>query len=111
MPIWSLPPVPEEPNVRLVSWQIYEIVPQNTRHFVGLKADDHTGRVSSAIETFDARALQGTTQSGRRYTLVGKSGHHGDAQYVWDRWCRINGVENYVAVTGKVNSWDIHDNR
>jgi hypothetical protein len=105
MPIWSLPPVSSEPCIRLLEWRIFEILPQETRHFVGLNASDRTGRVSSALETFDSEASQGTTQSGRIYALVGESGYADDAQYVWDRWCSINGVEECVDVTDRVNSW------
>ena len=105
MPIWSLPPVSSERCIRLLEWRIFEILPQDTRHFVGLDASDRTGRVSSAIETFDTVAWQGTTRSGRIYTLVGESGYAADAQYVWDRWCRVNGVTECIYVTDKVNSW------
>lgn len=111
MPIWSLPPVSSEPCIRLLEWRIFEILPQGTRHFVGLNASDRTGRVSSAIETFDSGASQGTTQSGRVYTLVGESGYADEAQYVWDEWCSANGVKVYVDVTDKANSWSEHDNR
>jgi len=105
MPIWALPPVSSEPCIRLLEWRIFLILPQDTRHFVGLDASDRTGRVSSAVETFDVEAAQGTTQSGRVYTLVGESGYADEARYVWDRWCRVNGVSESVDVTDKVNTW------
>ncbi|BCQ28240.1 hypothetical protein NK8_64290 (plasmid) [Caballeronia sp. NK8] len=109
MPIWPLPPVPEEPRIRLIKWRIFEILPQRTRHFVGLNANDRTGRVSSPIESFDAKALQGTTQSGRFYMLEGRSGHADEAQYVWDRWCQFAGVVEYLDLSKKVSSWDAYD--
>ncbi|KVR40732.1 hypothetical protein [Burkholderia multivorans] len=105
MPIWSCAPISSEPCIRLLEWRVFEILPQKTRHFVGLNASGRTGRVSSAIETFDAEASQGTTESGRIYTLVGESGHADDAQYVWARWCEVNGVDECVDVTDTVNSW------
>ncbi|SPB14789.1 hypothetical protein NOV72_02021 [Caballeronia novacaledonica] len=111
MPIWSLPSVSSEPCIRLLEWRVFEILPQDTRHFVGLNASDRTGRVSSAIETFDVVASQGTTRSGRVYTLVGDSGYADDAKYVWDRWCEANGVEECVDVTDKMNSWSAHEHR
>lgn len=111
MPIWPLPPVPDEPRIRLRNWRIFEILPQRTRHFVGLNENDRTGRVSSPIATFDITALQGTTQSGRVYTLVGRSGYADDAQYVWERWCRAGGVAEYMDVSTKIDSWDTYDHR
>jgi hypothetical protein len=109
MPVWALSPVSSEPCIRLLEWRIFEILPQDTRHFVGLNAIDRTGRVSSAIETFDSGTSQGTTRSGRIYTLVGEGGYADDAQYVWNRWCSANGVKICVDVTDMVNSWDAHD--
>jgi hypothetical protein len=111
MPIWSLPPVSSEPCIRLLEWRIFEILRQDTRHFVGLNASDRTGRVSSAIETFDSGASHGMTQSGRIYTLVGESGYADDAQYVWGRWCEANGVKECIDVTDEVNSWGAHEHR
>ncbi|REG51052.1 hypothetical protein B0G80_7536 [Paraburkholderia sp. BL6669N2] len=111
MPIWSLPPVSSEPCIRLLEWRIFEILPQDTRHFVGLNASDRTGRVSSAIETFDVEASRGTTQSGRVYMLVGESGYADEARYVWARWCDVNGVKAYVDVTDSLDLGDAHDDR
>ncbi|WP_288830901.1 hypothetical protein [uncultured Paraburkholderia sp.] len=62
-----------------------------------------------AIETFEVEAAQGTTQSGRVYTLVGESGYAAEAQYVWDRWCAVNAVKICVDLTDALNSWDAHD--
>lgn len=111
MPIWTVRPISSEPCIRLLEWRIFQIFPQHTRHFVGLNASGRTGRVSSAIETFDSEASQGSTRSGRVYTLVGESGYADDAQYVWARWCEANGVEECIDVTDNVNSWGAHEHR
>jgi hypothetical protein len=111
MPIWSLPPVSSEPCIRLLEWRIFEIVPQRTRHFVGLNIGDRTRRVSSAVLEFDSEALRGVTRSGRIYTLVGPTGYSDDAQYVWQRWCSANGVQQSTDVTSRIVSWSEDDNR
>lgn len=111
MPIWSLPPVSSEPCIRLLEWRIFEILPQDSRHLVGLDIGDRTGRVSSAVLKFDAETLRGVTQSGRVYTLVGPAGSADDAQYVWERWCSANGVQQSTDVTSGIDSWSEDDNR
>lgn len=98
MPIWRLPSSDEAPNVTLSSWRIFEI-DAGTRHFVGADTLDFTGRVSSAITTFDLATLRGQTRSGRVYQLVGREGWSLDAEYVWKRWCAVNDVKSYSDVT------------
>ena len=85
MPIWRLPPSDDAPDVTLSSWRILEI-DEGTRHFVGVDVLDFTGRVSSAITTFDRATLRGRTQSGRVYQLVGQDGWSLDSEYVWKQW-------------------------
>lgn len=111
MPVWPLPPVSNVPSIRLRESRIFEILPQNTRHFVGLDVGDGTGRVSSAVLNFDAGASRGVTRSGRVYTLVGPTGFSDDAQYVWERLCKVNGVQHSADVTSRIDSWTEDDNR
>lgn len=101
MPIWRLPSVEEVPDVSLSSWRIFEI-DAGTRHFVGADILDLTGRVSSAITIFDPDTLRGQTLSGRVYQLVGKDGWSINAEYVWKRWCDVNGVRSYSDVTSQL---------
>nr|WP_230947251.1 hypothetical protein [Burkholderia cepacia] len=98
MPIWTLPSSDEAPDITLSSWRIFEI-DAGTRHFVGVDVLDFTGRVSSAITTFDRATLRGRTQSRRVYQLVGQDGWSLDAEYVWKRWCELNDVKSYSDVT------------
>ncbi|WP_367398777.1 hypothetical protein [Burkholderia multivorans] len=98
VPIWKLPSSDEVPDVRLSNWRIFE-TDAGTRHFVGADTQDSTGRVSSAITTFDLATLRGQTRSGRVYQLVGRDGWSLDAEYVWKRWCEMNDVKSYSDVT------------
>lgn len=98
MPIWQSAPVAIDPQLTLTSWQILE-TDSGTRHFIGADVRDGTGRVSSAISQFDAAACKGVTESGRVYQLRGPSAHCEDAHYVWQRWCKWNGVVEFTDVT------------
>jgi hypothetical protein len=60
---------------------------------------DSSGRVSSPIVTFDPVTLQGTTQTGRIYELVGRKGWSLNVEYVWKRWCELYEVTSYTDVT------------
>ncbi|MBR7896903.1 hypothetical protein [Burkholderia multivorans] len=59
---------------------------------------DQSGRVSSPIVAFNAVILQGTTQTGRIYELVGKPGVALQADYVWKKWCELYEVTSYTDV-------------
>ena len=98
MPIWKTLPVNQEPELSLIIWRIMQ-TEQGERHFVGIRDDDSTGRVSSAIVEFDAHTRRGVTRSGRVYQLCGKPGFSADAQYVWSRWCLANSVFKSTDVT------------
>jgi hypothetical protein len=100
MPIWQASPVAAEPQLTLSFWQIFE-TDNGTRHFVGNDVRSNTGRVSSAISQFDASSRRGVTCSGRVYQLRGPFGYCEDAHYVWERWCKWNGVKSYVDVTSQ----------
>lgn len=109
MPVWSLATVDIEPEVRLHDWRVVEATyadtnSRATRHFVGRDAHDGCGRVSSAIASLDLPRRVGVTESGRAYLLLGAPGHDADAQYVWDSWRRINGVNDWTDVTTEVSA-------
>lgn len=96
--IWAQPPVHVVPTKMIGSWAIVKVVAASVSpeqfefHFVGRDLDERNGAVSSKIVEFDPQQLQGKTQSGRIYQLVGRPGHDGDAEYVLRNWCRINQV-------------------
>jgi hypothetical protein len=63
---------------------------------------DSSGRVSSPIVRFDPVAMQGTTQTGRIYELVGRKGSSLNVEYVWMRWCELYEVTSYTDVTERL---------
>ncbi|RKE39529.1 hypothetical protein B0G76_5957 [Paraburkholderia sp. BL23I1N1] len=98
MPIWKIAPVSDEPGVSLLQWSILE-TDDGTRHFVGTDERDSTGCVSSEVVTFDRLTLQGETQSGRVYQIIGQPSRPSNAEYVWECWCRVNSVTSHTDIT------------
>lgn len=96
--VWRIPPVGEQPRVHLSAWEVFE-VPGGDHHLIGWSLDTAEGRATSAIAAFDPRARTVCTRSGRVYELVGRSGIHGDARYVWTHWCERNGVSSCHGVS------------
>lgn len=92
MTMWKVEGIDREPEVVLVRWRVME-TESGDRHLVGAREDDFTGRVSTAITTFDSSRMMAVTRSGRTYQLQGAPGFNADAQYVWERWCIVNGVQ------------------
>jgi hypothetical protein len=109
MPIWKPRPASEVPKIPLSRWRILE-TEDGSRYFVGRDMFDSSGRVSSPIVRFDPVAMQGTTQTGRIYELVGRKGSSLNVEYVWMRWCELYEVTSYTDVTerllGEVNDDD-----
>lgn len=99
--IWKPASVVEEPETVLTQWQVVEVNNPNgsgwDTHFIGYA--DYEGRVCSAVQTYDPTNRRGITASGRVYELLGKSGHNGDAEYVFKRWLTIYGNPEYRNVT------------
>jgi len=91
MPIWSVATVDEQPDITLQYWRVYE-TERGEHHFVGYCIENESGRVSSAIVSFDAESAAGITRSGRRYVLSGEPGFHEDALHVWSFWALRNRV-------------------
>ncbi|MDR3383750.1 hypothetical protein [Cupriavidus basilensis] len=98
MPIWSVASVEERPQVTLSHWTVYE-TDRGERHFVGRCMDSNSGRVSSAISSFDMEARTGTTRSGRRYVLSGGPGRDPDGLHTWTLWKLLNDVKEEKNVT------------
>ena len=109
MPLWTFGPVESEPQVCLSDWTILEVTYLDdstslTRHLVGCDHYDGSGRVSSAIASFDVLRRRASSRRGRVYELLGRSGSSANAEYVWGLWCRINGVATFTDVTAELFS-------
>ncbi|APA84087.1 hypothetical protein BJG93_00705 [Paraburkholderia sprentiae WSM5005] len=68
--------------VWLSSWSIRESH-DGAKHFVGYSQETRSGRVSTKIVQLDGATRTAGTLSGRIYQLVGRSGYHPDAEYVF----------------------------
>ena len=90
--IWSVPDIYEQPSISLIRWVVRE-TSRGERHFVGYNVEDREGRVSSAIQSFNAETCKGVTQSGRIYQLVGPAGYDRSGDYVWRNWAYAKGIE------------------
>jgi hypothetical protein len=99
--VWATAPVDEQPELTLGCWSVRQL-PNKERHFVGWCQENREGRVSSAIVEFDPQTKRGRTKSGRVYELSGRPGRDGDAEYVWERWLRINSESAWTDVTAEV---------
>ncbi|AOY96130.1 hypothetical protein BKK79_31340 [Cupriavidus sp. USMAA2-4] len=100
MPIWRVSPVEDEPEIALRLWRVFE-TERGERHFIGQNIDSRTGRVSSAIHSFDPQSRTGVTRSGRRYVLVGGPGDDEDATHTWTLWKLVNDVRTANNVTAE----------
>jgi hypothetical protein len=89
--VWSAADLSAEPQIRLIEWTIKQDQHGN-RYFVGTRADDRTGRVSTRIVEFDENRRRGRTQSGRVYELVGPPGYSSNGEYVWSTYKRVNKI-------------------
>jgi hypothetical protein len=107
MTVWNIDSIEKRPDVTLTDWAVFE-VPLNgldqpwTRHFAGWSCEDSQGQVGSAIRGFDPATGACVTKSGRVYRLQGRPGLSADAEYVWNRWKRIAGVEAERNITTDV---------
>lgn len=93
--IWRTPGVGDQPAINLIRWRVVEVTcgqHQGARHLVGYCPENCEGRVSTAIMSFDAVAMQLTTKSGRVYQLLGEPGYDCDGEHVWRAWSAVNGV-------------------
>jgi len=92
-----------EPEVNIINWSIHVVIFLNddrSEHLQGF-VPGKMGRVTSAIQDFEANNRKITTASGRVYTLVGPPGNCDDAAYVWQLWKKMNGVVQDKNVTDK----------
>lgn len=93
MGVWKPDGVDIEPEITLSSFAVMEL-PDGSRHLVGRRMDEDTGRVSSSVVTVDAEKRVAITRSGRLYRLGQAMAElTGEATYVWGVWCDLNGVD------------------
>ena len=100
MPIRDVPDHYVNPSLR--RWRVKEVVLQNgtcRRHVYGHDVANDAGRSSTAITDFDMKTMTVTTQSGRKYKLVGAPGHSVSGEYTWQNWCKNHGVVSEADVT------------
>ncbi|WP_109479701.1 hypothetical protein [Paraburkholderia sp. C35] len=88
MSIYLSSDVSELPEIYLELWSIRETA-SGARYFVGFDVEQRDGRVSTPIVELDCVRRVGVTESGRKYFLLGRTGHNSDAEYVW-KWCVAN---------------------
>lgn len=103
--LWKTASTADQPRILLVRWRVLEVRNAELeieRHFVGYNADQHEGRVSTAIQHFDSAARMAVTRSGRVYQLIGPPGYDSDAAWVWGHWSRLNGMTDEIDVTEEV---------
>lgn len=89
--IWRTSSVNDEPQIKLIQWDIKQDNAGNG-YFVGTRADDGSGRVSTAIVEFDPERRRGRTQSGRVYELLGAPGYSSNGEYLWSIYKVANGI-------------------
>lgn len=100
MSIWSVASVDREPEIGLRRWRVME-TERGEHHFVGQCVASNTGRVSSAIVSFDRQSRTGRTRSGRRYTLIGDPGDDPDGMHTWSIWVISNNVTRQTNVSSQ----------
>lgn len=95
--------VEKEPAAKMINWSVHRVTffdEDESEHLMGF-VPGKMGRVTSAIQHFEANTQKITTNSGRIYTLVGPPGKAEDAEYVWQCWKKMNGVVQDENVTDK----------
>ena len=97
MPLWLPPTAAEQPDLTLIGWAVFKVLAPEigypTEHLVGYNERGVEGRVSSPVQSFDAKNRCGVTSTGRVYRLNGRPGMGSEASYVWDKWRRIWSAE------------------
>ena len=89
--VWRTSSVSEEPQIRLIDWDVKKDT-AGCCYFVGTRADNGDGRVSTPIVEFDVERRRGRTRSGRVYELLGPSGRSRNGEYVWSLYKTANSI-------------------
>ncbi len=110
MPIYTVASALEEPEISISEWSVHEVSSNDrsdkTQHLVGFIASRGSGRVTSAIQSFDRDRMCIKTNSGRLYHLEGQPGSHPDVDYVWSHWKKLNDIQEELDVTSRY--WRVH---
>lgn len=95
MTIWSQPSE-ETQAIPLVRWRIIQDE-TGACFFLGFDEHGQEGRVSSRVIDFDPDHLNGVTERGEFYQLVGDSGRDWDADDALATWCalRMTTIDDY----------------
>lgn len=95
-----------ETSVVMAHWSVREVdikgLDSSTRHLCGVVGVD--GRVCSPIEHFNPEKRSFVTRSGKVYQVAEEPGYNNNAEYVWQNWCQMNGVDGWVDVTDDYNN-------
>lgn len=94
--VWKVASVLENPEISLTNWTIKKMV--EGEYFVGEQRWG-SGRVSTAIQTFDPETKKGVTASGRVYQLVGDEGYSRDGDYIWGYYKKLNQLTELPTTT------------
>lgn len=94
----GVPTVSDEPCIDLTGWTVVE-TESGERHLVGCNIATGLGRVSSAIDRFDAGTMRFTTSSGRVYRVAKVGDVSREAWYAWEAWASFNAVRSWREVT------------
>jgi len=91
----------DEIRVAMEKWAVFDVsaseLSETTSHLVGVV--DGFGRVCSPIQWFYHDRMEAVTQSGKIYELHGRPGSDPDADWVFEMWCNMNGIEKVMDVT------------
>lgn len=100
--IWKAPSTDEQPLAVAERWTVMRATFANgdvSDHVVAYLGDEHSGRVSSAIQSFDPDKHVAVTRSGRQYKLpLDRHGFDPDGLYVWGAWATDNKVRTFKDV-------------
>jgi ATP-dependent Lon protease len=93
-------------DAKIMQWIVYEVTgwlgnPEKTRHLSGYMGFQYGGRASTPIMSYDHNTRTATTASGRKYLLMGGSGHSRDAEYVWNHFAATNGLKDVTDVSAE----------
>ncbi|MEN5181066.1 hypothetical protein ABE501_14940 [Comamonas testosteroni] len=106
MTSWSIESIDDSPDVELIRWAVYEVQLASrdtpTQHLVGTRRQNPFGKVSSAIMAIDPARHLVMTASKKVYELQGESGFDAGGDTVWHQWLGINGLSDYIDVTGEL---------
>jgi hypothetical protein len=89
----AVPPVDRQPqrDATMLRWRVMRV--QDDSYLIGWCVEDHAGRVSSPIVSFDGQSRVVETRTDRRFRLEGLPGLDSDAEDVWKVWMQLYDVD------------------